>query len=246
MGGYISDNFDWHLIFNINVPVGIFCFFATWIIQREYKLAKSHPFDVAGFLSLSAFLGFLLVALASGNSEWNSGGWTSPFMMLCYVCSFIGLVVFLIVEFNIEYPLVRLRLLGHYNFGLSNMVMFIFGIGMFGSVFLIPLYLQNILGYTALQSGMVLLPVGIIQAICGPIGGYFSDKVNPKIPICIGIVLFTISFFLNSLLSVFSEHAQIMLPMYLRGSPWACFSRRSARFPSRKSPAATWRRLPDS
>jgi DHA2 family multidrug resistance protein len=95
--------------------------------------------------------------------------------------------------------------------------MFIFGLGMFGSVFLIPVYLQNIMGYTALQSGMVLLPVGIIQAICSPIGGYFSDKVNPKIPISIGIVLFAISFYLNTYLTIYSEHTQIMIPMYLRG-----------------------------
>ena len=217
LGGYIADNFDWHLIFNINVPVGIFCFFATWIIQREYKTHQDHPFDFVGFISISVFLGFLLFALASGNAQWNTGGWTSDVMFLCYALSAIGFVVFMVTELNIKHPLVQIRLLWQYNFGLTNLVLFIFGVGMFGSVFLIPLYLQNILGYTALQSGMVLLPVGILQATCGPIAGYLSDKMNPKIPIITGIFLFTISFFLNSQLSIFSEHAQIMLPMYLRG-----------------------------
>ncbi len=104
------------------------------------------------------------------------------------------------------------------NFGLTNFVLFIFGMGMFGSVFLIPVYLQNILGYTALQSGMVLLPMGIIQAVTGPIAGYFSDKINPKILILVpGIALFSPSFFFNTRLSIFSENAQIMFPMYLRG-----------------------------
>jgi MFS transporter, DHA2 family, multidrug resistance protein len=216
-GGYIADNFDWHLIFNINVPVGIICFFATWVIQREYRTHRSRPFDITGFLSLSVFLGFLLFALASGNAQWNTGGWTSDAMMLCYGLSAAGFVVFLVTELNVKYPLVRLRLLAKYNFGLTNIVLFMFGVGMFGSVFLIPVYLQNILGYTALQSGMVLLPVGLIQAVTGPLAGYFSDKVNPKIPIVAGIVLFTLSFLLNAQLSIFSEHAQIMLPMYLRG-----------------------------
>ncbi len=73
------------------------------------------------------------------------------------------------------------------------------------------------MGYTALQSGMVLLPVGIIQAATGPLAGHFSDKVSAKIPIVIGIILFTVSFLLNTQMSVFSGHAQIMLPMYLRG-----------------------------
>jgi DHA2 family multidrug resistance protein len=217
VGGYIADNFDWHLIFTINVPVGAICLIATWIIQREYRRQRTKTFDYTGFFSLAMFLSFLIIALASGNAEWNTGGWTSDFLMLCYALSAIGLVVFLVTELNIENPLVNLRLLGHYNFGLSNLVMFAFGIGMFGSVFLIPLYLQTVLGYTALQSGMVLLPVGIIQAVCGPIGGYFSDKVNPKIPICVGIILFSISFYLNTHLTMYSEHAQIMMPMYLRG-----------------------------
>jgi MFS transporter, DHA2 family, multidrug resistance protein len=216
-GGYLADNFDWHLIFSINVPVGILCFFATWVIQREYRTQQEHPFDFIGFISLSVFLSFLLVALASGNAQWNTGGWTSDFMMLCYLMSVVGFVVFMVTELNVRHPLVRLRLLAKYNFGLTNLVLFIFGVGMFGSVFLIPLYLQNILGYTALQSGMVLVPVGILQAATGPIAGYFSDKVNPKIPIIAGIILFTLSFFLNSRLSIFSENAQIMVPMYLRG-----------------------------
>jgi DHA2 family multidrug resistance protein len=216
-GGYLADNFDWHLIFTINVPVGIICFLATWVIQREYKTQQAPPFDSIGFVSLSVFLGFLLFALASGNAQWNTGGWTSDPMMLCYALSAAGFVVFLVTELNVRHPLVQLRLLAKYNFGLTNLVLFIFGVGMFGSIFLIPVYLQNILGYTALQSGMVLLPVGIIQAATGPFAGYFSDKVNAKIPIVAGIILFTLSFLLNTQLSVFSGHAQIMLPMYLRG-----------------------------
>jgi DHA2 family multidrug resistance protein len=217
LGGYLVDNFDWHIIFNINVPVGIICFFATWIIQREYRTEKIKSFDLFGFISLSSFLGFLLIALSSGNSQWNTGGWTSNFMMICYGLSFLGLVFFITAELNVKNPLVNLRLLGRYNFGLNNLVMFCFGVGMFGSTFLMPLYLQNILGYTALQSGMVFLPVGILQAVCGPISGFFSDKINPKIPVIAGIILFALSFFLNSQLSAYSEHAQIMVPMYLRG-----------------------------
>jgi DHA2 family multidrug resistance protein len=218
IGGYIADNFDWHLIFTINVPVGVICLFATWIIQREYKTGKTgKTFDFAGFIAVSVFLSFLLVALSSGNSQWNTGGWTSDFMLLCYALSVIGFVAFMVIELNVKNPLVDLRLLGRYNFGLTNLVMFIFALGMFGSVFLIPLYLQNILGYTALQSGMVLLPVGFIQAFFGPISGLVSDKINPKVPIITGIILFSISFYLNSKLSIFSEHAQIMMPMYIRG-----------------------------
>jgi len=218
LGGYLVDNFDWHIIFLINVPVGIVSLFATWIILREYKTQQTRAFDYAGLISMSVFLSFLLVALASGNAQWNSGGWTDNFMLLCYALTIIGLVVFLIIEFNVKQPLVNLRLLGHKNFGMTNLVMLIFGIGMFGSTFLLPLYLQNALGYTALQSGIVFLPVGILQAFCSTIGGLMSDRMNPKIPLISSIIVFAFSFYLNSQLSLSSEHAQIMLPLYLRGA----------------------------
>jgi len=96
-------------------------------------------------------------------------------------------------------------------------VLFIFGLGMFGSTFLLPLYLQNSLGYTAFQAGAVFLPVGILQGLMSPIAGILSDKVNPKIPAVIGIALLAVSLYLNGFLSLFSEHAQIMAALYIRG-----------------------------
>lgn len=217
LGGYLVDNYNWHIIFNINVPVGIICLLATWIIQREYRTDQKLNFDLPGFTAMSVFLGFLLVALSSGNAQWNSGGWTSDFMMLCYALSFLGFVFFIVIELNTRNPLVDLRLLRRFNFGLNNLVMFLFGVGMFGSTFLMPLYLQNVLGYTAFQSGLVFLPVGILQALFGPISGFLYNKINPKIFVMLGIILFAESFFLNTQLSIYSEHAQIVLPMYLRG-----------------------------
>jgi DHA2 family multidrug resistance protein len=97
------------------------------------------------------------------------------------------------------------------------MVLFIFGVGMFGSTFLLPLYLQNALGYTAFQTGLVFLPVGLLQGIMAPLSGIMSDKSNPKVPLFIGIALLAFSMYLNSFLSLYSEHFQIMLPLYIRG-----------------------------
>jgi DHA2 family multidrug resistance protein len=125
--------------------------------------------------------------------------------------------VFLTVELSIEHPLIDLRLLKDFNFSLANSILFIFGFGMFGSTFLLPLFLQTSLGYTAFQAGSLFLPVGIIQAIISPVAGYFSDKVNPKIPAVIGIILMALSLYVNSFLSLYSEHSQIMLSLYIRG-----------------------------
>jgi MFS transporter, DHA2 family, multidrug resistance protein len=217
IGGYLVDNISWHAIFDVNVPVGIVAMFATFVIQREYRTEQTRSFDVVGFVSMSLFLSFLLLALTDGNASWNTGGWTSPFIISCFVISSVSFVVFMVAELVVRHPLIELRLLKNFNFGVTNTVLFIFGLGMFGSTFLLPVYLQNALGYTALQAGAMFLPVGILQAITAPIAGIVSDRVNPKIPAAIGLILLALSLYLNGFLSLWSEHSQIMLPLYLRG-----------------------------
>ena len=217
IGGYLIDKIDWQAIFDVNVPIGVFGMIATLIIQREYKSEKVRSFDVIGFLSMAVFLVALLLGLSEGNAAWNTGGWTSPFILWCFFISAIGLVVFLVTETLVEHPFVELGLLKDFNFAATNAILFIFGLGMFGSTFLLPLYLQNSLGYTAFQSGMFFLPVGIIQGAVSPITGFVSDKISPKLPAVAGIILLAISLYLNSFLSLFSEHMQILIPLYIRG-----------------------------
>ena len=217
IGGFLVDNFNWQLIFDINVPIGIVGMFFTILIQREMKQKRVGKYDIVGFISVSLFLPVILFALTEGNAITNPEGWKAPYILACFAISIIAFAVFLTAEFIVENPMIDLRLLGNYNFGISTLVMFLFGIGMFGSTFLLPLYLQNSLGYTALQSGSVFLPVGIIQGIVAPIAGYASGKINAKIPIMIGILLMSFSFYLNAHLSFLTEHSAIMVPLYLRG-----------------------------
>jgi DHA2 family multidrug resistance protein len=155
--------------------------------------------------------------LTDGNASWNTGGWTSPFIVSCFVIASMSLIVFFITELTVEHPLIDLSLFKDFNFSVANGILFIFGFGMFGSTFLLPLYLQLSLGYTAFQAGSLFLPVGIIQAITAPISGYLSDKVDPRIPAGIGITLLAFSLYINSSLSMYSEHHQIMLALYIRG-----------------------------
>ena len=211
------DHFTWQTIFDVNVPVGILGMFATIVIQREYRTEHVRSFDAGGFVSVTVFLTSLLLALTSGNAAWNTGGWTSPFMIACYILASLGALAFFIIESMVEHPLIDLGLLKNFNFGLTNLVLFIFGLGMFGSTFLLPLYLQNSLGYTAYEAGLMFLPMGILQGILAPIAGYLSDKQNPKIPALVGIVLLAASLYMNSFISVFSERDQIMISLYVRG-----------------------------
>jgi MFS transporter, DHA2 family, multidrug resistance protein len=217
IGGFLIDSFNWQLIFDVNIPFGIIAMIFTIIIQSEYKSKTKRKFDIAGFISVTIFLPLTLFALSEGNAATNSAGWHAPYILACAAIALIALTVFITVELTIEEPLLDLRLLRNHNFGISNIILIIFSIGMFGSTFLMPVYLQNSLGYTALQAGSVFLPVGIIQGITAPISGRISDKINPKLPIFAGVILLAFSFYLNSKLSFMTELKSIMISLYIRG-----------------------------
>ena len=217
VGGYLIDHYSWHTIFDVNVPIGLMGMVASFIVLREFRSDARRAFDVIGFVALALFLTTLLLALANGNSNWNTGGWTSKFIVTNLALSFIGLAVFLAAEFTVKHPLIELGLFRSYNFTLSNIVLFIFGFGMFGSNFLLPIYLQNSLGYTPLQAGMVFLPVGVLLGLTAPIAGLFTDRFGGKIPAAIGLTLLAYTFYQYSFLSYLSMKLQIMVPLYIRG-----------------------------
>jgi DHA2 family multidrug resistance protein len=209
IGGYLVDNF--------NLPIGLLGLVATIVIQKEYINKNVKSFDLWGFLSVSLFLPLILYALAEGSAMTNTEGWSATYVVVCIAISLIAFVAFITIELIVEHPLIDLKLFKYHNFAVSNLVMFIFGIGMFGSTFLLPLYLQNSLGYTAIQAGAVFLPVGIIQGAVSPIIGKIADKTNAKIPILLGVILLAFSFYLNSNMSFLTEHGAVMVTLYLRG-----------------------------
>jgi DHA2 family multidrug resistance protein len=118
-GGYLIDTFSWHAIFDINVPIGIVAMAATVIILREYKVVKTRKFDLVGFISMTLFLVFLLLALSDGNAAWNTGGWTSNFILACFAIAFVSFVIFIFTELNVEHPIIDLRILKNRNFGMA-------------------------------------------------------------------------------------------------------------------------------
>jgi DHA2 family multidrug resistance protein len=217
IGGYLIDNFSWHMIFDVNVPVGILGIVLSGIVLKQFKIRQVSHFDLLGFLAMSAFLTGLLLALSNGNASWNTGGWTSRFIQISLGCSALGLIIFILTELTTSHPLIDLTLFNTRNFTLTNIVLFIFGIALFGSNFLIPVYLQDALNYTPFQSGMVFLPVGILLGLTSPIAGYTTDRYSARIPVLIGLCLLTYSFYQYRALSLITENSQILLPLFLRG-----------------------------
>jgi DHA2 family multidrug resistance protein len=171
-------------------------------------------FDFAGFFSFSLFLAFLLVALAQGQRE----GWGSDYILACFAVSATGLVVFLISYAWVPEPLVDLRLFGNLNFLMANIVNFVRAVAIFGSMFLLPLYLQNLLDYTALGTGVILVPTAISVAIVSPFSGLISDRIGPRIPLFLGTVLVAYSLYLYKDLSLKADYWFLFWPQVIRGA----------------------------
>ena len=179
LGGYLVDAYSWHRIFDVNVPVGVFAILLSAFIQKEWKSPARHPFDWRGFVAIALFMPLAIYALARGNSPTNHDGWASPTVIGCFAVAAVALAYFVRTELRSPAPLLQLRLLGERNFGVSMAVLTLFSIGMLGGTYLLPLYMQRGLGYTALMAGSVFLPVGLIQGVLSAVSGYLTRYVKP-------------------------------------------------------------------
>ncbi len=217
IGGYLVDHFAWHTIFDVNIPVGIMGIAAGALVLREYRSPERQPFDTIGFGSLAIGLAALLLALSNGNSAWNTGGWTSGFILTCFAVAIVAGTLFFVAELTVRHPLIQLSLLRSRNFAVSNLVLFVFGVGMFGSNFLLPIYLQDSLGYTPLQAGLIFLPVGVLQGVAAPLAGLFADRFDARVPAALGLGLLAFTLYEFSFFSLLTPHGQVLQPVYLRG-----------------------------
>ncbi len=218
IGGYLVDNFNWNYIFYVNIPIGIFCIIFTFAVQRQYTLTNKTKFDWLGFISSSLFLPVFLFGLSQVNSSTNPSGWSSPVVMGCMWIAAVSFIYFLYHELNTSEPLIELSVFKDKNFAMSNIVIFIFGTAMFGSTFLIPLYMQDTLGYSAYEAGLVFLPVGIIQAVSSPIAGKLCKIIDPRYIIITGLALLSYSFYMNNGFTYQTDHAYILRSLIFRGA----------------------------
>jgi DHA2 family multidrug resistance protein len=215
LGGYLADEVSWRAIFYINLPVGAVAVFAALLILPAGKiLGPARRFDLIGFISFSVFLAPLLIALAQGQRE----GWDSDYILSCFSFSLLGLVAFITSGFLVKDPLIDLRLFVNHNFLMANILNFLRAVAIFGSMFLLPLYLQNLMDYKALQTGIILAPTAISVAIVSPFSGLISDRIGPRVPLFFGTVLMAYSLYLYKDLSLNSDYWFLFWPQIMRGA----------------------------
>ncbi|MBP2651416.1 MAG: emrB 1 [Firmicutes bacterium] len=187
LGGYLIDEWSWHYIFTINVPIGLLGYLLASLSLRESKIMANNKFDLVGFVFCSTGLFCLLLALSKGVEK----GWDSFYIVSLLYIAVATLTLFVLIELNRDSPLLDLSLFGDWNFVLGNIFSFINYTILLGSLFLLPLFFQNILGYTALQTGLLLLPAGMVSAVFMLLGAKIADKIGTK-PVVIAASLFAL------------------------------------------------------
>lgn len=217
VGGWITDNWSWRWVFYINIPAGILAVILTlsFIFDPPYIRRKLNSVDYWGLTLLSIGLGCLQVVLDKGEREdW----FNSNFIVTLSVISAVSLIAFVIVELRTEHPVVNLRVLKDRTFAFGNIIMFMGFFCIFGSIVLIPLYLQNLMGYTAFWAGLVLGPGGIASLMIMPVVGQLIKRgLQPKLLLSLGLILTTYSLFLMAHFNLDADFISVSIPRIILG-----------------------------
>jgi MFS transporter, DHA2 family, multidrug resistance protein len=216
LGGWITDNWSWHWIFFINIPIGIISILlvAFVIIDPPYMQRMKMKIDYWGLAFLAVALGCLQIVLDKGErSDWFS----SDFITWLSIISVTSLILFVINELFAEHPIVNLKAFKNITFSAGNIIMFFAFFNLFGSIVLLPIYLQTLMGYTATLAGVVLGPGGVATLIAMPIAGRLITKVNPKGLLGFGILVAAYSTYLMSNFNLAADFNTIIWPRLVLG-----------------------------
>ena len=197
LGGWITDNFSWRWIFFINIPVGILSILLTSrLIQdppyfRRRKLSETHV-DYVGLGFVAIGLGALQVVLDKGQREdW----FESNFIVILSLIAAAALIFVIFWEWKHKDPIIDLHLFRDRTFGISNLLMFMLGFALLGSTLLLPLFSQTLLGYTAQQAGLALMPGGFAIILLLPLVGFLLSRYTPRWLLLFGLIVLSFSLF---------------------------------------------------
>src|SRR5882762_994871 len=221
LGGWITDNIAWPWIFYINVPVGIGAGLATWVIYRRRETPTQRlPIDTVGLALLVTWVGALQIMLDRGKDlDWFSSG---TIVALALVAA-VGLVFFLIWELTEQHPIVDLTLFRRRNYWTSTLAISLGYGAFFGSVVLLPLWLQQYMGYTATLAGLVLAPVGLLAIALTPIVGRTVQRVDPRIYVTLSFLTFALVNFMRARFDTDASFAALLVPTVIQGAALATF-----------------------
>ncbi len=218
LGGYFVEYLDWRLIFLINIPIGGVGIWIAGNLLKEQKGEGKQRFDLSGTITSVIGFGALLYGLSSGAGD----GWTAPNVLISLIIGGVSLIAFGFIELTKEDGLVDLRLFKNFTFTISNAIGWITTIAFFGAEFLLPLYLQVLRGLTALETGLLLLPLALSSGILIPFTGKLYDKIGARPLVTFGFALLTINTWQLAQIKLDTSLWFIGFLLVLRGVALAC------------------------
>lgn len=213
LGGYLVDYVSWRLIFYINVPLGVLNVFLALMILKETRLIQGKSFDYKGLISSTVGFFCLLLAL----SEAGSKGWNSPYTVALLFIAFTSLIILVLSELEHPEPILDFSLFKNYIFTISVIIGSIISIGMFGVIFLFPLFMQSVLGQTAMKTGLIMFPAALASGIVMPISGRLFDRYGARGIVAGGLLIVTLTTFMMSSFNALTPFAVMTLWLTLRG-----------------------------
>jgi DHA2 family multidrug resistance protein len=221
LGGWITDNISWPWIFYINIPVGIVAASITWALYRKRE-STTHkvPIDAIGLALLVLWVGSMQLMLDKGKElDW----FHSPQIVTMAVVAVVGFAFFLIWELTDKHPVVDLSLFKRRNFW-SGAVATAVAYGLFfGNVVLLPLWLQQWMGYTATQAGMIMAPVGLLAIFFSPVVGLTVAKIDPRRYATFSFLVFALVLWMRSNFNTQADFVTIIIPTIIQGIAMAFF-----------------------
>jgi len=216
LGGWITANMSWHWLFLINVIpgilVGITVFRFVHFDRPNWHLLKR--FDYIGIISVALFLGSLEYVLEEGvRDDWFASDVISFFSILAAISA----IVFFWRELACENPVINLRAFKDRNFAIGCAFAFVIGIGLYGAVYVIPLFLGRVSHYDSLEIGIVMMVTGMFQFVAAPMAGNLVRRLDPRVMLGIGFSLFALALWLNARLTADTGYWDLFLPQALRG-----------------------------
>ncbi len=216
IGGYLTDWFSWHWLFLVNLIPGIIVTAAAWLLidfdEPDWSLLTH--FDYFGLLTMAGFLGALEYALEEGPSkDWFSSTPVTLAIIVSAVCS----VLFFWRVFVARQPIVDLSTFRDRNFATGTIFGFVLGIGLYGLTYIYPVYLAAVRGYSSLMIGKTMFVTGACMFITAPFAGRLMTKMDPRLMIAIGFILFAIGTYQASFVTVDWDFYELLMPQVCRG-----------------------------
>ncbi len=195
IGGFITDEYSWRFVFLVPLPLAMAAIIAGGAFMPTVRSGISRPFDWAGLILMAIALGLLLDGLASGRRF----GWTSDRIVLELVGGILATIAFIARQLTAKWPMLDLRLFSNIRFASAILVGIIFGFGMFGSIYAIAVFMQQVQGFSATKAGVALIPAGILMVVMFPTAGRLVDRFPAHILIMTGLFWFGFGFLLLSI-----------------------------------------------